>query len=202
MIAFVQGQVVSKSFDQAVIDTGAFGINILMGSRNLEELPAPGAEARVYTFLSVREDAMKLYGFMTQEELDMFRLLITVNKIGPKVALDILSFMTPSDIRMAVLSEDAKTLAKCPGVGAKTAQRIVLDLKDRVDIEKALSDGMRQSAMPYGEKGASGAAGEAAEALAALGFPPAQCLKAISAIEGADQMSTEEIIKEALKLIR
>lgn len=196
MISYIQGEISEISAESAVIDVGGVGYCVLISAKEASRMPSVGSVVRVYTYLSVREDAMKLYGFLTKEDLDFFKLLITVNKVGPKVAQDILSVMEPQDLRMAILSGDAKTIAKCPGVGPKTAQRIILDLKDKVDIEEALdiAAGVKEGGSENEE-----ARGDAMEALIALGFPPAQCIKAVRAVENADALTAEEIISAALK---
>jgi Holliday junction DNA helicase RuvA len=204
MIAFIRGELCEKGPDHAIIDASGVGYYMSISLRCAEMLGAVGSQQTIYTYLAVREDAMKLYGFSDRDELDMFTLLISVNKVGPKGAQDILSHMSPSQLRMAILSDDTKALASCPGVGAKTAQRIVLDLKDKVDIETALTEASSGAApenlIESGSLG--GASREAVEALIALGFPSSLCMKAVSQINGADGLSTEEIIKEALKIIR
>lgn len=139
-----------------------------------------------------------LYGFLSQDDLDMFRLLITVNGIGPKGGLAILSAMSADDVRLAVLTQDVKALSKAPGVGAKTAQRLILDLKDKVSMEETFVS--RESATYAAQAaGLSDARREAAEALAALGYSASEAAQAVRKVENADEMDVEELLKAALK---
>lgn len=201
MIGFVQGEVISVSADEALIETPGIGYNVMITSQTASLMPSAGETVRLYTYLSVREDAMKLYGFLTMDELRLFKLLICVNGIGPKGAQGILAVMEPDTIRMAILSGDAKTIGKCPGVGPKTAQRIILDLKDKISVEEVLVSTVSGassagSAMPNSED-----KNEAVEALVALGFSATESLRAVNKVD-ADGMNSSEIISAALKYIK
>lgn len=132
MISYIRGPLEEKREDSVVVEAGNIGYRIFIPSSVLGELPGLGEEVKIYTYFSVREDGMSLYGFLSKQDLEMFRQLIGVNGVGPKSALGILSALKPDVLRMAVLSGDAKAISKAPGVGAKTAQRIILDLKDKV----------------------------------------------------------------------
>ena len=130
MFAYLVGKIADISEDNLVLEVNHIGFNIKIPSSLHSSLPGIGEEIKIHTYTCVREDSFQLYGFLTRDDLDMFRLLITVNGIGPKGGLAVLSVLSADDIRMAVLSQDAKTIAKAPGIGAKTAQRVILDLKD------------------------------------------------------------------------
>ena len=135
MIAFVRGEIENISEDHAVIDVGGIGYNVRISPGTAGRLPGIGKEVKMYTYTCVREDAFWLYGFLSRDELELFKLLITVNGIGPKGGLAILSVLSADDLRFAIISGDAKAIARAPGIGAKTAGRVILDLKDKISIE-------------------------------------------------------------------
>ena len=137
MYAYISGKLEGVAEDAVIIDNHGIGYQILVPSSTLDRLPSVGGEVKVYTYLQVREDAMVLFGFLTKEELELFKRLITVTGIGPKGALAILSTLSVDDLRFAILSGDAKAIAAAPGIGVKTAQRVILDLKDRMDFLEA-----------------------------------------------------------------
>lgn len=198
MIGFLRGLVAAKSEDNLIIDVAGVGYNVMITAKTAQNLPTIGEETKVYTYLSVREDAMKLYGFADATELELFKLLIGVNGIGPKAGQAILGCMEPSELRFAILSGDAKTISKCPGIGAKTAQRVILDLKDKVDLEETFEHAIVASAT---KENVSAAKSEAAEALAALGYSPTEALKAVKSVPNADDMDVESLLKAALKYL-
>ncbi len=202
MISFIQGTLVEKTGDLIVVQAGSVGVNIYVPLSTLEALPGIGEEVMIHTYLKVAEDALTLYGFLSVRDREMFCRLINVNGIGPKGALAILSTMSPDDLRMAVLTGDAKSIAKSPGVGVKTAQRIILDLKDKVSLEDVFADpgDGRSGAAPGPVQ--DRAAGEAVEALMQLGYSLAEAGKAVRSVEGADAMDSEQILKAALKKFR
>ena len=137
MYAYISGKLEGVAEDAVIIDNHGIGYQILVPSSTLDRLPSVGGEVKVYTYLQVREDAMVLFGFLTKEELELFKRLITVTGIGPKGALAILGTLSVDDLRFAILSGDAKAIAAAPGIGVKTAQRVILDLKDRMDFLEA-----------------------------------------------------------------
>ncbi len=199
MIGFLKGEICDISEDNLVIEVSGVGYNVGITAKTADLLPGIGEEIKVYTYMSVREDAVKLYGFLTHDDLDFFKMLITVNGIGPKGAQSILAVMNPDELRYAIIAGDAKTLSKCPGVGAKSAQRIILDLKDKVSIEDTFNSVSAQPEKVSGKL--SDARKEAAEALTALGFSASDSLRAVRKVGDADDMSVEDIIKAALKFI-
>ena len=134
MISYIKGPLIEKEEDVIVVEAGSIGYNIHVPLSFLEELPPLGQEVHVYTYLQVKEDAMTLFGFRSRQDLKMFKQLLGVNGIGPKGALGLLSALRPDDLRMAIISGDAKAISKAPGVGIKTAQRVILDLKDRISV--------------------------------------------------------------------
>ncbi len=205
MIAYIKGEVAEITEDNLVLEANRIGYNIRISTGTAGRLPAVGEEVKIYTYTYVREDAFLLYGFLTKDDLEIFKKLITVNGIGPKGGLAILSVMTADDLRFAILAGDAKAIAKAPGVGAKTAERVILDLRDKVSIEDSLIN--REAALKEG-KAAGGQAGtdaaavarqEAAEALTALGYSATEALKAVKQVEIGADTDAEDILKQALK---
>ena len=179
-----------------VVEVNGIGYNIRISAGTASLLPPVGEEAKLYTYTSVREDAISLYGFLTKDDLDMFKLLISVNGIGPKGGQSILSVMSPDDLRFAIVSGDAKMIAKAPGIGAKTAQRIILDMRDRVSLEDTLhADGSEARIDMSVSDGVRGAV----EALTALGYGVTEASRAVKEVKGAEQMAVEDILKASLK---
>ena len=190
--------------DVIVVETGGIGLAVHVPLSLLEELPALGEEVTVYTYFQVREDAMTLYGFLHRQDREMFKQLIGVNGIGPKGALGILSVMRPDDLRIAIVSGDAKAISKAPGIGAKTAQRLILDLKDKVDLEEVMMSSFGGGKENSSDAGASAAgmaasAKEAVAALTALGYTGMEASKAVKKVEITENMSVEDILKASLK---
>lgn len=202
MISYVRGPLVEIEEDVVVVESGGMGFNIHVPLSVLEELPRTGTEVRLYTYLQVREDAMSLYGFLNRQDLGMFKQLIGVNGIGPKAALGILSAMRPDDLRLAIVSGDAKAISRAPGVGPKTAQRVILDLKDKVKLEDMLpgADPGAVSGDGGSAAGMAGSAGmEAIGALVALGYSNMEASKAVRRVTITDEMTPEDVLKAALK---
>ncbi len=194
MIYSVKGKLIYTDAKTAVIECGGVGFRCYATHKTLAQLPKCGEDAMLYTYLAVREEAMDLYGFFDQQELDFFKLIISVNGIGPKLGISILSDFTPEQLCYFITSGDAKSISKANGVGAKTAQRIVLELKDKVSSGSLSGSDID---MPIGNATVSGSSAEAIEALVALGFTQGEAAKAVARFDS--QMSVEEIIKEALK---
>ena len=206
MIAYIKGEIIDISEDNLILEVNQIGYNIRISPGTAGRLPGIGEEVKIYTYTYVREDAFLLYGFLTKDDLDIFRRLITVNGIGPKGGLAILSVMTADNLRFAILSGDAKAIAKAPGIGAKTAERVILDLRDKVSLEESLEKsfaggtGLGQDmAGAAGSPKAAKARNEAVEALSALGYSPSEALKAVKKVEITDGMDTEEVLKQALR---
>lgn len=187
-----------KSGDLIVVEAGQVGLGIRVPLSVLEVLPVVGEEVKLYTYLQVREDDLSLYGFLNRKDLEMFKQLITVNGIGPKVALGILSALHPDELRLAILTGDAKAITKAPGVGQKTAQRMILDLKDKVSAEDILSDvtGTEDAGLITNR-----AAKEAIEALVALGYTNFEASKAVKQVEMTEDMDAERVLKASLKYL-
>lgn len=198
MYAYIKGILTDIGEDTAVVEAGGIGYQIHTTGQTFGQLPPIGREVRLYTYLNVREDAMLLYGFLTKDDLRVFKLLLGVSGIGPKGALAILSVMTTDDLRFAVLGEDAKAIAKAPGIGAKTAQRLILELKDKFSLEDAFEQKLSQTQAAEAE-GQKSVKKEAIEALVALGYSSSEALRAIGDIALTDELGVEDILKAALK---
>lgn len=197
MIAFVKGKLEEIESDYVVIDRNGIGFKISVPGTVIPKLPNKGEEIKLHTYFHVKEDVMQLFGFLIKEDLNLFKLLITVNGVGPKVALAILSSFSADVLIFAILSEDYKTISKAPGVGKKIAQKIVLEIKDKVTKifdEKILS-------LPDEESDASAQMNQndAIEVLKALGYSAAEALKAVQSVENASELTSDEIVKFALK---
>lgn len=134
MIAFLKGTIEDITENSLVLDVNGIGYEVLVPGQLLDMLKGIGQELKVYTYMQVREDAVVLFGFLTRDDLAMFKMLIGVNGVGPKAGLGILSALGTEELRFAVLADDAKRIAKAPGIGAKTAQKIILELKDKLDL--------------------------------------------------------------------
>ena len=195
MIAFIEGKVAEKNPGELVINAGGVGFSLLCSNSTLADAPAKGETWRCYTVMNVREDAMELFGFATQQERTMFRRLCTVTGVGAKTALGVLSALSVRDLSIAIVTGDAAALARAPGIGKKTAQRIILELKDKVEQQdvSAAAGAAAPKAAPV-----TSAQQEAQAALQALGYTAAEAAKAISRV--ADQGDTvDKLIMLALR---
>ena len=199
MISYVKGPLMEKEEDVIVVEAGGIGYNIHVPLSFLEELPQLGDEVRVYTYLQVKEDAMTLYGFGSRQDLKMFKQLLGVNGIGPKGALGLLSAMRPDDLRMAIISGDAKAISRAPGIGVKTAQRVILDLKDRISVEEVLTQPEAVIGTAAKTSGLADAGKEAVDALVALGYSAMEAAKAVRQVEITEKMTAEDVLKASLK---
>lgn len=197
MFAYLKGVVQRKTLDSVVLEVGGIGYKIHTAASALAGCDT-GMEAKFFTHLNVREDGITLYGFMTEEELRMFEQLLTVSGVGPKASLSLVSNISPSQFGLAVLTDDADRLTKAPGIGKKTAQRIILELKDKVKKESAnLPElkGIQDSVRP---PGVDIRISEAVSALVMLGYSSAEANRAVA--DSFDESKTvEEIVREALK---
>ncbi len=197
MYSYFKGTIVEKDEEICVVEVGGIGYNILVGLSVLERLPAAGNEVKLYTYTSVREDAIQLFGFLTKEDVKLFRLLIGVSGIGPKGAQAILSAMTAEELRFAIFSDDPNAIAKAPGIGKKTAQKVILELKDKLDIRESLENSYGTdvpASLPLGT-----ARDEAIAALSALGYSQQDAYSAVKRCSLPEGATVEEILKEALR---
>lgn len=200
MIAYVKGILEDITEDSAVVDVGGIGINIKISADTASRLPGIGETVKLYTYTCVREDAFWLYGFLSRSNLEIFKRLITVNGIGPKGGLAILSAMDADELRYAIMTGDAKAIARAPGIGPKTAQRVILDLKDKISIDDVLiGREIAETAADNGLVPDTPQKKEAIEALVALGYGQTESARAVSAIEGIEEMDSGAVLKAALK---
>lgn len=201
MIAMIKGTLMDKSEGEAIVMTsGGLGMRAMCSMNTLAALPAAGEECMLFTHMSVREDAMELYGFMKREERDMFRRLISVSGIGPKSALGVLGSMPLSDLRLAILTGDAAALSRAPGIGKKTAQRISLELKDKL-AQDALGGtaGLDEFVVTSSvDAPVQDAVSEAMLALKSLGYTPQEAANALKSVKGQAD-TPDELIKLALR---
>ena len=184
--------------EAAVVDAGGVGYSILMPARHLSQLPPVGSEVMIHTHMQVKEDDQQLFGFLDKEDLVIFKKLISVSGVGPKGALSILSQLTASELHFAVISDDAKTISNAQGIGKKTAEKIVLELRDKFDSDEFLAAAGFDNLQPGVASGEPSEVSEAVEALVALGYSKSDAMRAIRGVDGADEMSAEELIRQAL----
>ena len=197
MISYIRGELAAVETEKVIVDVGGVGYGIYMPGQAMGLLPQPGNEVKIHTYLNVREDAMQLFGFLTRDDLEVFKLVIGVSGIGPKGGLSILSQLTPDDLRFAVLSGDVKAISAAPGIGKKTAEKLIIELKDKLNIEDVLTHAADSSAaaVPVNNGGIQS---EAVQALVALGYGSTESLRAVKQVE-LDNPTVEDVLKEALK---
>lgn len=195
MITYIVGELTEIEDNTIILEAYGVGYEIIVPASIISMLPAPGTTIRIYTYQYVKEDALDLYGFITKEDLRIFKLLITVNGIGPKGALNILSTISPDELRFAVLSDDVKKIQGAPGIGAKTAQKLIIELKDKLDIKDVINTDNKVNSDIISES----ARDESIAALIALGYSNSEALKAVNNIQIEDGMTSEDILKKALK---
>ncbi|MCM1100431.1 MAG: Holliday junction branch migration protein RuvA [Clostridium sp.] len=198
MIAYVHGVIEDIAEDNVVVDVGGIGYNVRISADTAARLPGEGETVRLYTYTLVREDAFLLYGFLTRNDLDIFKKCITVNGIGPKGALAILSVMDADSLRYAIMTGDTKAISRAPGIGARTAERLILDLKDKIRIDDELI-GREIAATAGGMVSDDPRKREAVEALVALGYGQAESARAVNAIPDMEGMDSGAVLKAALK---
>lgn len=199
MIAYIIGEITDISEDSVVIETNGMGFNVFVTSGYQYSI---GQEVKIYTYTNVKEDAFSLFGFEDKEQLTLFKMLLTVNGIGPKGALAILSCMSTTDLRFAIYNEDAGAIAKANGIGKKTAERVILDLKDKIklsdnhDMPNTLLKGNDTTLTGFDEQRR-----DAIEALTALGYSSSEAVKAVSKVEMSEGMTADAILKQSLKYL-
>jgi len=200
MISYIKGELAQADADGIVVDVSGIGYHIFVPGMALDHLPPVGGTVKIHTYLQVREDSMTLFGFLTRDELQIFKMLLGVSGIGPKGALAILSVMSADDLRFAILGDDAKAIAKAPGVGVKTAQRLILELKDKIGLEETIEHKLSGTAgQAESVPAAKGVKSEAVMALTALSYSSSEALKALNGIEVTEDTQVETLLKQALK---
>lgn len=199
MISYIRGELVAMEKEKIIVDVHGVGYGIFMPEASMGLLPSIGEEVKIHTYLNVREDAMQLFGFLTRDDLQVFKLLIGVSGIGPKGGLSILSKLTADDLRFAVLSGDAKAISAAPGIGKKTAEKVIIELKDKLDLEDVLHPTSNTEMVSSTvESGAGNIQSEAVQALVALGYGSTESLKAVKKVS-LENATVEDVLKQALK---
>jgi len=203
LIAYVNGIIEYIEEGLCVVDVGGIGMNVFVSGSTMDRMPGIGEAVKLYTYTSVKEDSFTLYGFLSRDELSLFKMLITVNGIGPKGGLSILSVMTPDDLRFAIMAGDSKSISAAPGIGKKTAERITLELRDKIKVsEDDMLGNSARVTMDDLTGDASSARDEAVAALVALGYNSTDAMKAVRKVLKADEgaaSDTEVLLKLALK---
>ena len=200
MISYIRGELISIEEEKVILDVNGVGFGIFMPAQSMNLLPSIGEEVKLHTYMNVREDAMQLFGFLTKDDLKVFKLVIGVSGIGPKGGLSILSHLSPDELRFAVMSHDAKAISGAPGIGKKTAEKLIIELKDKLnmdDVLERISDTSDTTVI----HGSNQIQTEAVQALVALGYGNAEALRAVKKVEAQEDATLEEILKQSLKYI-
>ena len=206
MFGFIKGYIDEIASDYVVVDNHGVGWQIFVPASVLNRGVNPGDEVKLYTYLSVSENAMALYGFFTRDDLAVFKMLLNVSGIGPKGALGVLSALSADDLRFAVLADDAAAISKAPGIGKKTAQKLILELKDKFRLDEAFEkkfshEQEQAAASAAAAAGVQNAEADAVSALVALGYSGTEALQAVRKVGADESMDSEAILKAALRFI-
>ena len=201
MISFIKGYVAETTENSVILETDSIGYEIFMTGTAIEETSRMQDKIKIYTYFHVREDTMQLYGFLSRDDLEMFRLLLNVNGIGPKAAMGVLAAITADELRFAVLSDDVKTISRAPGIGKKTAQKLILELKDKLKLEDAFEKKLnhQEENLSLADTSLRDSRQEAVEALTALGYSSTNALRAVRQVSEETGDDVEAILKAALK---
>ena len=200
MISYIKGslEIVGDGF--IVVECGGIGYRMMISGKFMEKLPDIHSDIKVYTYMAVREDDISLFGFYSTEEMDVFKILLGVSGVGPKVALSLLSALTVNELRLAVISDDVKSISKANGIGAKGASRIILELKDKLKMEDMLDAAYEENVSTSGS-GTMDIRNDVITALTALGYTGMEAARAVNKVKNASEMDEETLLKEALKLL-
>lgn len=196
MYSYIKGTLEEIDGSSIVVENGGIGYNISVPGRVIDALAPKGSEVKIYTYLHVKEDCFSLFGFLSRDERMLFQLMLNVSGIGPKGALGILTALSPDELRTAVVTDNAKAIAKAPGIGTKTAQKLIIELKDKVDLEDLILHNDDTNPL---QRSLSGIKEEAVQALVSLGYSEKEAHMAVAAVEGAETMDIEAVLKAALK---
>lgn len=201
MIAYIRGELVAVRLASVLIETGGLAYEVNVPGTVIDSFCGRlHTEVQLYTYLQVKEDGIALFGFDSEDALSVFKMLLTVSGIGPKGATAILNAMSTDDLRFAVLSGDTKAISKCPGIGAKTAAKLILELKDKFKLEEAFEEKWSKSECNAGQrKPGETAKKDAVEALTALGYSPSDAIRAVNSVEFVEGMTTEDVLRFSLK---
>ena len=198
MISYIRGELVALEEDKVIVDVGGVGYGIFMSGQAMGQLPPVGSKVKIHTYLNVKEDAMQLYGFLNRDALSVFKLLIGVSGIGPKGGLGILAQLTPDELRFAVMSKDIKAISAAPGIGKKTAEKLIVELKDKLKMDHQVeaANGAAEDTV-----NAQGLQADAVQALTALGYGSTEALQAVRKVEMDESTTVEDLLKGALKYL-
>jgi len=207
MFSYLKGELVEIQEEIIIVEVNGIGYEVRVPLSLLDDLPPIGNDIKIHTFMQVREDYVGLFGFLEKDDLNVFKLLITVNGIGPKGALGILSTISPDDLRFAVLSDDVKAISKAPGIGAKTASKLILELKDKLKLEDAFEQKLLNELEGNSKKVKSEGTtstiarkrNEAIEALTVLGYSNTDAAKVVRSVPITEDMALEDILKICFK---
>lgn len=200
MISYIRGELVTFEKEKVIVDVNGIGYGIFMPETSMSALPACGNEVKIYTYLNVREDLLQLFGFLTRDDLEIFRMLIGVSGIGPKGGLAILSKLSADDLRFAILSGDAKAISAAQGIGKKTAEKVIIELKDKLNLQEILTKSQESLASLPNDSTSNEIQSEAVQALVALGYGSTESLKAVKKV-ASNCATVEEVLKAALKYL-
>ena len=199
MISYIKGELAEILPDVIVVEANGIGYNIYVPGSVLGELPSVGSEVKIYTYMNVKEDECSLFGFLTRDDLSMFKMLICVNGIGPKAALGALSNITADDLRFAVLADDVAAIKALPGIGPKTAQKIIIELKDKLKLDEVFESALSKNKKADNNSNVMMVRNDAVEALVSLGYSSKDALVAVKEVEDIENKDSETVLKEALK---
>lgn len=199
MVSYIRGELVAIEEEKVIVDVNGVGFGIFMPAQSMNYLPSIGEEVRLHTYMNVREDAIQLFGFLTKDDLKVFKLVIGVSGIGPKGGLSILSQLSPDDLRFAVMANDSKAIAKAPGIGKKTAEKLIIELKDKLSIEDVLNKVDDSETFTANTGTSNEIQAEAVQALVALGYGNTESMKAVKKVQMDEHTTVEEVLKLALK---
>ena len=200
MISYIRGELIAIEEEKVIVDVNGVGFGIYMPGQAMSLLPSVGETVKLHTYMNVREDAMQLFGFLTRDDLSVFKLVIGVSGIGPKGGLSILSQLSPDELRFAVMSHDVKAISAAQGIGKKTAEKLIIELKDKLNIEDVLGKVSDVSPKMVADP-ANQVQAEAVQALVALGYGNSEALKAVKKVDVDKDTTVEEVLKLALKYI-
>lgn len=199
MLSYIVGELAEVQEGTIVVENNGIGYNVQVSSAVIDNLPDVGEMVKIYTYLHVREDAISIYGFLTRDELNVFKMLLNVSGIGPKNALAVLSTLSVDDLRFAVLSDDVTLIKTCPGIGLKSAQRIIIDLKDKLKLKDVFEGALAKHPKP--DRDIISIRSEAVEALTTLGYSNKEAMDAVKRVDDIENKDSETILKEALKFL-
>lgn len=203
MISYIRGELIAIEEEKVIVEVNGVGFGIFMPAQSMNLLPTIGEEVKLHTYMNVREDAMQLFGFLTKDDLNVFKLVIGVSGIGPKGGLSILSELSPDELRFAVMSHDVKAISASQGIGKKTAEKLIIELKDKLSIEDVLQrveDSETRTSVSANHQDNQIQA-EAIQALVALGYGNSEALRAVKKVDITEETSVEDVLKLALKYI-